>query len=91
MTYDDAEWLLGRTTTPGAHLEQAGDSQIDPFMLTERGNAFTTAVYGTYLESYESVPAVAAHDNMYHLPDTWASYDAVVPLFDGLYREWSGQ
>ncbi|MFV8165502.1 hypothetical protein ACNQVK_25980 [Mycobacterium sp. 134] len=80
--------LHERTITPGEYLRRHCVAQIDPFMLTDTGNAFTSAAYRPYLRQYRDVPAVARHDSTYETPDTWDTYDEVAVLIDALYAEW---
>ncbi len=80
--------LRSRTITPGDYLRQYCVNQIDPFMLTETGNAFAEAGYGIYLTSYRNVPAIARHGQRYGEPDTWETYDEVAQMIDEMYAEW---
>ncbi len=81
--------LAERSITPGAFLREYCDSQLDPGMLSDRGQDFTAAVYEAYLEEYESIGAQLGVDEMYAVPDDWAGYEAVALLIDELHARWS--
>lgn len=80
--------LHTRAITPGDYLRRYCVNQIDPSMLTDAGNSFTTAGYEIYLKWYRNVPAVARHGERYGEPDTWETYDEVAGMIDELYAEW---
>lgn len=80
--------LVRREITPGQFVLQMCGGEINKIWLTERGAAFTAAVYRRYLASYRSIPAVAEHRVIYAAPDTWALYDAVAPVVDATYQEY---
>lgn len=87
--YADTAALLERTVTPGAFLINRCDGQIDPSMLTDRGQDFTAAVYEAYLEGSEPIAAALGGGEMYAAPDDWGTYDALAPLIDELHARWS--
>lgn len=80
--------LRARRITPGEYLRRHCVDQIDPFMLTDNGNAFASAAYRAYLRRYRDVPAVARYDSTYETPDTWDTYDDVSALIDALHADW---
>ncbi|MFZ2509540.1 MAG: hypothetical protein WAW85_00390 [Gordonia sp. (in: high G+C Gram-positive bacteria)] len=87
--YTDTAALLARTITPGAFVIERCDGQIDPSMLTDRGQDFTAAIYEAYMEAYEPIAASLGDGESYAAPDGWGTYDAVAPLIDELHARWS--
>lgn len=81
----DITALLDRSLTPGSFLLQRCCGEIDGFMLTERGWAFSEAAYRAYLVMYQYIPEIARHEVTYAAPDTWATYDAVAPVIQEAY------
>ena len=81
----DITALLDRSLTPGSFLLQRCGGEIDGFMLTERGWAFSEAAYRAYLGMYQYIPEIARHEVSYAVPDTWATYDAVAPVIQEAY------
>lgn len=81
----DITALLDRSLTPGSFLLQRCCGEIDGFMLTERGWAFSEAAYRAYLGMYQYIPEIARHEVTYAAPDTWATYDAVATVIQEAY------
>jgi len=59
--------------------------------LNDQGNAFAAAYFdlenGSYLADYESVLG-SDLPSLYHVPDTWQSFDRLKPTLDGRFSEW---
>lgn len=59
--------------------------------LDERGNAFAAACFhyenGRYLADYEEVLG-AGMPSLYHVPDTWESFDRLKHAIDWRFLEW---
>ncbi|BBZ15130.1 DUF7832 domain-containing protein [Mycobacterium branderi] len=89
-SFRDVSPLIDRTVTPGRFLIDHCCGEIDEFMLTKRGAAFTAAAYGPYAKAYDRIPEVARHDVSYAAPDSWELYDAVAPQIDEAYRLFNG-
>jgi hypothetical protein len=85
--FTDVTALVNRTATPGRFLLKHCAGEIDPFMLTTAGAAFTEAGYDAYSRSYEYIPAVAACSPSYAAPDGCALYDAVASTIDEAYHD----
>lgn len=85
----DITSLLDRSETPGEFLRNHCAGEIDAFMLTAQGAAFAENAYGTYLRTYDNIPEIARYPVSYAAPDTWSTYDAVAPVIDEAYREFS--
>jgi hypothetical protein len=67
------------------------DGALDDEMLNEEGRAFARAYFdfdgGKFLDDYERLLA-ADLPSMYHVPDTWDSYDTLKPQIDKRYAAW---
>jgi hypothetical protein len=78
-----------KLTGPGVY--RAADGVFADDMLNEEGLAFTRAYFdfekGKYLKDYEKLLA-ADLPSMYHVPDTWESYDTLKPQIDKRYAAW---
>ncbi|TCJ94321.1 hypothetical protein [Nocardia alba] len=81
--------LFNRTTTPGRYLLDHCCGELNLGDLNPRGRAFADAAYRAYLGAYEYVPEIARHETIYHAPDTWETYEAVAPLLDEAWTEWT--
>ncbi len=78
--------LADRTVSVEEFADTYIDWQIDPLMLTERGNWFAETHYGDFLQSLEGSQLVRGKRSMYDLPSTWDTVDAIAPVLDELYR-----
>jgi hypothetical protein len=85
---DAVRVVAERSVTPSALAGRYFVSQIDPFMLNTVGNGFADTAYRHYLVALESDPMVARNESIYHVPDSWDSYDAIAPVIDALYARW---
>lgn len=60
--------------------------------LSERGRAFAGDYFdfdhGSYLDDY-IVKLASNVPSAYHVPDTWASFDALAPSIDLRLRDWA--
>jgi hypothetical protein len=69
----------------------AADGVFADDILNEEGLAFAQAYFefktGNYLKDYDKLLS-AGLPSMYHVPDTWESYDAIKPQIDKRYRAW---
>jgi hypothetical protein len=78
-----------KLTGPGVY--RAADGVFADDMLNEEGLAFTRAYFdfekGKYLKDYEKLLS-AGLPSMYHVPDTWESYDTLKPQIDKRYAAW---
>ena len=60
--------------------------------LNDEGNAFALAYFegrkneSAYIEDY--LDTFEAYETVYHVPDSWAAYDAIAPFIHEQYREW---
>ena len=92
---DEASYFISplqdRAVTPGAHFLAQCDGKFVDDDLNDTGNAFAAAYFdfetGDYAMDYES--ALAGNcETMYHVPDTWKSYDTIMPILDRRFAEW---
>lgn len=78
-----------KLTGPGVY--RAADGVFTDDMLNEDGLEFTEAYFdfetGKYLKDYEKLLS-AALPSMYHVPDSWESYDLLKPQIDKRYSAW---
>ncbi|WP_396908026.1 hypothetical protein [Mycolicibacterium sp.] len=81
--------LLDRAATPGAFLLSHCCGEIDACMLTAQGASFCEAAYGPFMRMYDMIPEIARYPVIYAAPDTWSIYDAVAPVIDEAYAEFS--
>jgi len=83
--------LQARGITPGQFFLECCDGKFTDEDLNEIGNAFAAAYYdfkkGHFLKDYESV-ALRDRPSLYHVPDTWDTFDALKPVFDRRFKEW---
>jgi hypothetical protein len=88
---DDIPKLQVRTATPGQFYLEACDGKFTDEDLTDEGNAFAAHYFdlqkGSYLADYESLLA-ADLPTLYHVPDTWATFDKLKPVLDTRFQEW---
>jgi hypothetical protein len=88
---ESLENLKLRRETPGAWFIKASDEKFVDDDLNEEGNAFTQFYYdsekGNYLTDYAEVFGEGL-DSLYHVPDTWDSYDKLAPVIQARYEAW---
>lgn len=88
---EDLETLRTRSVTPGQFFLQSCDGKFTDENLNERGNAFAKAYFdlerGGYLLHYESVLG-AGLPSLYHVPDSWQSFDTLKPVLDSRFTDW---
>lgn len=75
----------------GTYLYTMHDGVFTSDMLSVEGNAFTSEYFvfgiGSYLADYGATVA-ADLPTLYHVPNTWETYDALKPVLDKRYQEW---
>jgi hypothetical protein len=88
---EDIPKLRERTLTPGQFFLASCDGKFTDEDLNAEGNSFVQAYFdfekGNYLADYESALGEGL-PTMYHVPDTWASFDMLKPILDRRLREW---
>lgn len=88
---EDLVALRGRSISPGTFFLTRCDGKFVDDNLSERGNAFAAEYFsfehGRYLADYEGV--FGEHlPSLYHVPDTWESFDRLKPLLDDRFSAW---
>lgn len=87
---EDGERLKAREITPGAYFLAVCDGKFTDEDLNEAGNAFAVGYFdferGAYLRDYEDT---VGRDlpSLYHVPDTWDTFDRLKPLLDRRFAE----
>ena len=83
--------LQSRTITPAQFLIVHCDEKFMDSDLGEEGNLFASEYFdlehGQYLEDYD---ACLGGDlpSLYHVPDSWESFDLLEPLLERRFNEW---
>ncbi|MEO0463219.1 MAG: hypothetical protein AAF127_08815 [Pseudomonadota bacterium] len=87
--------LRERRETPGAWFIRCCDEKFIDQDLSRQGNAFARAYYGNektpylrYIDDYSEVFATAT--TLYHVPDTWQSYDRLALVISSRYQTFTG-
>lgn len=81
---------VDRNNAP-SHLTQTHEGLLTEDMLTETGNAFTSAYYDQYMDDIATLAMDAFQDDditPYELPDDWEVYDAVKIILDARFEDW---
>lgn len=91
---DELAELRARELTPGQWFVMACDAKFVDDDLNDEGNAFAASYYdldrGHYLGDYDQALGQAL-PSLYHVPDTWDSYDRLAPVIGQRYDEWKRQ
>ncbi|GAA5511268.1 hypothetical protein [Novipirellula caenicola] len=86
--------LNERSITPGKSFFDSCDGKFVDDDLNAEGNAFAVEYFdfktGQYLNDYDEL-LTGDLPSVYHVPDTWESFDRLRPRLDERYREWSGR
>lgn len=80
--------VRSREGTPAQLAHDVFVDHIDPAMLSPVGRRFTEAAYPSYLTTITTAARVAGLHRCYEFPDTWSTYDDIVPLIASLYENW---
>jgi hypothetical protein len=87
----DLEQLRTRSVTPGQFFFQSCDGKFIDENLNDQGNAFAATYFdlehGSYLADYENVLG-ADLPSLYHVPDTWLTFDKLKPTLDNRFAAW---
>jgi len=88
---DNIPKLRARSLTPGQFFLASCDGKFTDEDLSDEGNAFALAYFafekGSYLADYEAVLGESL-ETIYHVPDTWESFDKLKPILDRRLKEW---
>lgn len=81
--------LRAREITPGDWFIVTCDGKFTDEDLSDEGNSFAVAYYekgGVYVRDYsEAFPSV---DTLYHVDDSWVSFDMIAPVLAERFRAW---
>lgn len=89
--------LKARAITPGQFVLEHCDEKFTDDDLNALGNRFAASYYaaetGGYLADYDSIfmrPRLfrRAPASLYHVPDTWASFEKIAPVIDKRFARW---
>jgi hypothetical protein len=94
---EDLQQLVERTRTPGAWILATCDGKLTDEDFSAEGNAFAAFYYGLpepdsaarYLVDYERLFPSAP--SLYHVADSWMTYDQLASVIDARYRAWQRQ
>jgi hypothetical protein len=81
--------LRAREVTPGAWFIRTCDEKFTDEDLSDEGNSFATVYYGdggSYLDDYSHT--FPNGSSLYHVEDSWVSFDALAPVIAGRLRAW---
>jgi len=88
---EDLEKLRSGEFTPGRWFISFCDSKFTDEDLNDLGNDFAAAYYdfdnGEYLTDYENTLG-SEFETLYHIPDTWDTYNKIEPLITKKYQAW---
>lgn len=88
------ERLQSRDMTPGEYLLEVCGGRLSDRDLNQEGNAFArdyvTLEAGSYLRDYERHVA-AELPSVYHVTDSWQTYDTLAPLIQRRYEAWKAE
>ena len=82
------EAVQRRVDTPGNIFTKACDEKFIDADLNDEGNRFAVFYYGDqgYYADYEKSVATA-YPTLYHVPDTWGTYDKLKPAILRRYED----
>jgi hypothetical protein len=85
------EELQNRSSTPGGFFLSYCDGKLTDTDLNDLGNEFAAAYFdlqkGQYIRDYEA-ELQAGLPSLYHVPDTWLTFDALRGTLDQRFTEW---
>ncbi len=92
---DMIERITSRSVTPGGLFIEMCDEKFIAADLNDEGNAFAQAYYneeskGMRHKYYDDLDTVVPADlpSVYHLPDTWETFDKIAPVLDERFKHW---
>lgn len=84
-------------TSPGGFALAAADGVLSSDLFTAAGVAFTTAYYGLPDDDEDAEFSFDDDyvdeffddgESIYHVPDTWQSFDRISPVIDARFAQW---
>lgn len=90
---EELEELRRREITPGAFFLRHCDGKLTDDDLSDEGNAFAQSYYGTSdapINYFADYGEALERDlpSLYHVPDTWDSFERLKPILDQRLSEW---
>jgi hypothetical protein len=85
--------LRERKVTPGQFFMDACDEKFTDEDLSDLGNRFAKHYYehdhapGHYFSDYAATVGTEA-PSIYHVPDTWETYEQIAPVIQQRFEEW---
>ena len=88
---DELRRLTERTITPGFYVRAAMDEKFWPEDLSEEGIQFADAYYRSNGYYNDLARITEGLPSIYHLPDSWESYERVAPLIEEAFNRWKAE
>jgi len=90
---EEIEAVINRSITGAKFLAENCDGKFSDEDLNELGNGFASHFYeGDYCELYaEAADPEGQYETVYHIPDTWETYEKVSPCITRFFEEWKSQ
>jgi hypothetical protein len=85
---DELARLAAREVAPGQYIRQSIDEKLTDEDLTAEGNAFASDYYGEAGYFGDLARVSEGLPTIYHLPDTWTTYDTLAPIISARFAEW---
>ena len=84
--------LKGRAVSPGKYFMASCDGKLTDEDFSELGNLFTAYYFddatGTFYDDYGDAVEDESRESLYEVPDTWATYDTLEPVFSRRFAAW---
>jgi hypothetical protein len=84
--------LQRREITPGAFFLEFCDGKFTDEDLNDLGNAFARDYFdlqsGQYIGDYSDILSAGTLPTLYHVPDSWETYEAIKPALDARFTAW---
>lgn len=94
FTEQDREQVTLRLRSPSYLIHQRCHRELLDAHLNAEGNAFAHEYYSStdedphYIRDYERAMRRLRLETFYHAPDTWESYERVLPFLDKALASW---
>ena len=86
--------LKNREVTPGVWFSENCDEKFTDEDLNDQGNEFTEEYYNSeeppYIEDYLGIFGEGLA-SLYHVPDTWESFDRLAPVLSKQFEYWKSK
>ncbi|MFY8349245.1 hypothetical protein AAEU29_01715 [Pseudoalteromonas sp. SSM20] len=88
---EDVQAVKSKLKTGGQFLADNCDGKFTDEDLNDIGNKFASEFYeNEYFSVYvEAVDPEEKYETIYHVPDTWETYDKVAPVISKHFEMWS--